>query len=165
MTGGGNNLGVVTKIDCTAIAQPAVWGGLNVYLENLNNLAEAIAQFELNNQDLKAVIGVIYAYDPSQGGLFATFFAPSVVRIYWLDESQDQWFHDTLMEINDNVANCAASADGGPVLPPDVMLYPNYAAFDTPTSSLFGPNLPRSREIQIKYDPNGATKLTSGWEF
>ncbi|KAK7033696.1 hypothetical protein VNI00_012696 [Paramarasmius palmivorus] len=281
--GGGNNLGVVTKIDYKAIAQPAVWGGLNVYLEeNLDDLAEAIAQFELNNEDLKAVIGVTYAYDPSQGGLFAsvffyyhgpsapagtfdallavpaasstlmtsslttlvsafvvnppvlprtlwrsvsitrysvpvlktiaaqiklhgpeafdrsatqftmaveplngdifshqpngpaayyhepgTFFAPSVVSLYWLDESQDEWFHDTLKEINDNVANFAASADGGfqPVLPPDVTLYPNYAAFDTPTELLFGPNIPRLREIQAKYDPEGVTDLTSGWKF
>ncbi|KAK7033699.1 hypothetical protein VNI00_012699 [Paramarasmius palmivorus] len=253
--GGGNNLGVVTRIDYTAIPQPAVWGGLNVYLEeNLDDLAEAIAAFETSNQDHKAVIGVTYAYDPSQGGLFAsvffyyhgpsapagtfdallaipaasstlmtsslttlvsafvvnpplhgpeafersatqftmaveplsqdifdhqpngpaayyhepgTFFAPSVVSLYWLDDTQDQWFHDTLKEINANVANFAASADGGfqPVLPPDVTLYPNYAAFDTPTSSLFGPNLPRLREIQAKYDPNGVTKLTSGWKF
>ncbi|KAK7033658.1 hypothetical protein VNI00_012658 [Paramarasmius palmivorus] len=280
---GGNNLGVVTRIDYTAIPQPAVWGGLNVYLESsLDQLAEAVAHFEDTNNDNNAVIGVTFAYDPSQGGLFAsvffyyhgpsppsgtfdavlavpaasstlmttsltnlvsafvvnppvrprtlwrsvsiadysvpliktiaaqvklhgpeafqrsatqftmavepftqdifnhqpngpaafyhqpgTFFAPSVVNLYWTDESQDEWFHNTLKEINANVTNFAASEAGGfqPVLPPNVTLYPNYAAYDTPTSLLFGPNIQRLKEIQAKYDPRGVTKLTSGWKF
>ncbi|KAI3607394.1 hypothetical protein WG66_004638 [Moniliophthora roreri] len=261
LKGGGNNFGIVTRIDYTAIPQPAVWGGLNVYLEDsLDELAEAISEFQDTNQDHKAAIGVTYAYDPAQGGLFAsvfyyyhgpsppsgtfdrllpiptasstlfttsltnlvsafvgpavtqrrvlgihykawehsatqftlaveplsrdifshqpngpaaivhepgTFFAPSVVSLSWTDESQDQWFFDTLKEIDFNVAGFAASEAGGfqPVVPPEVILYPNYASYDLDTRLLFGDNIPRLREIQAKYDPNGVTKLTKGWKF
>lgn len=80
---------------------------------------------------------------------------------------EDSFFFDLLKSVDISVRDFAASAAGGfqPVDPPVGILYPNYASFDTPTSLLFGPNLPKLRSIQHKYDPKGVTDLTSGWKF
>ena len=95
------------------------------------------------------------------------FLAPSVDSISWSDAVEDSFFHDLLKSIDTTVRDFAASAAGGlqPVEPPEGILYPNYASLDTPTSLLFGPNLPKLRSIQKKYDPKGVTNLTSGWKF
>jgi len=95
------------------------------------------------------------------------FLAPSLVELYWTDASEDSFMHDLLKSIQTTVRDFAASTAGGlqPVEPPEGILYPNYAAFDTPPSLLFGPNLPRLRSIQNKYDPQGVTNLTSGFKF
>ena len=80
---------------------------------------------------------------------------------------EDSFFFGLLKSVDISVRDFAASAAGGfqPVDPPAGILYPNYASFDTPTSLLFGPNLPKLRSIQHKYDPKGVTDLTSGWKF
>jgi len=95
------------------------------------------------------------------------FLAPSIVNLYWSDPKEDDFFHDLLKSIQTSVRDFAASAAGGfqPVEPPEGILYPNYASFDTPPSLLFGPNVPKLRSIQQKYDPKSVTNLTSGFKF
>ncbi|KAF8964475.1 FAD-binding domain-containing protein [Flammula alnicola] len=283
LKGGGNNFGVVTAITYKVVEQPAVWGGLVVVngTDNIANLSQAVSQFQDNNTNPKAVIGVTYGFNPSFGGLFVSvfyyyhgpsppagtfdqllavpaisssisvttltnlvsafngpgiapralwrsisiqnytipvlneianqvsihgatawnhsailftlavepllpdifshqpngpaayfhtagnFFAPSIVGISWTDATEDSFFFDLLKTVDVNVRDFAASAAGGlqPVEPPVGILYPNYASYDTPTSLLFGSNLPKLRLIQKKYDPRGVTNLTHGWKF
>ena len=95
------------------------------------------------------------------------FLAPSVVNLYWSDPKEDSFLFDLLKSFQNSVRDFVASAAGGlqPVEPPEGILYPNYASFDTPPSLLFGPNVPKLRSIQQKYDPKSVTNLTSGFKF
>ena len=95
------------------------------------------------------------------------FFAPSVVTAQWADASQDDWFHNMLKQVNMAIVDFATSRSGGSqdVGFPDGILYPNYAAYDTPAVQLWGDNIPALKKIVQKYDPKGLTQLTGGWKF
>jgi hypothetical protein len=120
---------------------------------------------------VEPMLNTIFDHQPNGPAAYyhvpGKFLAPSVVDLYWTDATEDSFLHDLLKSIDVTVRDFVASAAGGsqPVEPPAGILYPNYAPYDTPASLLFGPNVPKLRSIQQKYDPKGVTDLTSGWKF
>ncbi|EIN11992.1 FAD-binding domain-containing protein [Punctularia strigosozonata HHB-11173 SS5] len=75
LKGGGNNFGIVTQLKMTTKPQTAVFGGLVVLNSSaIPAIHDVLAAFQDNNTDPKAAISATYGFDPSQGGVFASYF-------------------------------------------------------------------------------------------
>lgn len=47
----------------------------------------------------------------------------------------------------------------------DMMLYPNYAGAKVSIEELYGPCLPRAKEVRKAIDPDGVMLRAGGWKF
>jgi hypothetical protein len=92
------------------------------------------------------------------------FLAPSVLTFEWMDATDDDWMHSTELQMG-NAIVAVANSEGQDLGLPDGILYPNYAAPDQGGQFLFGDNLSKLRQIQLKYDPTDVNALTGGWKF
>ena len=89
-------------------------------------------------------------------------FLPINVFFSWTDATFDNEYYDairtTLKVISD-----AARAEGQNLQ--NMVVYPNYAIFDTPLSTIYGSNLPSLRALKSLVDPTNVMGLAGGWKF
>ncbi|KAF8957851.1 hypothetical protein BDZ97DRAFT_1906655 [Flammula alnicola] len=174
---------LVSAFNGPEIAPRALWRSISIQNYTVPVLAEIANQVTTHGATAwnHSAVAFTLAVEPLLPNIFnhqpngpaayfhrpGNFLAPSVVGMSWTDVTEDSFFFDLLKTVNFNVRDFAASSAGGfqQVEPPVGILYPNYASYDTPTSLLFGSNLPALRLIQNKYDPQGVTNLTHGWKF
>ncbi|KAF9009142.1 hypothetical protein BDZ89DRAFT_1143967 [Hymenopellis radicata] len=68
----------------------------------------------------------------------------------WSSSDMDEYFLDNI-RASANQSTAVAIEDGQVIQ--DVVLYPNYASFDTPPSRIFGDNMERLEAIKVQVDP------------
>ncbi|KAF8879383.1 FAD-binding domain-containing protein [Infundibulicybe gibba] len=98
------------------------------------------------------------AYPPSR----TPGFLPFNIYYAWALEPFDSEFHDAARESAAHITNLAI-AEGQPIN--GAGLYPNYAIFDTPLTSIYGGNLDRLRSIKAAVDPSNIMGQAGGFKI
>jgi hypothetical protein len=98
------------------------------------------------------------AYPPTR----AKGFLPINVFYSWTNETFDDDYYNAVKATLQVISN-AALAEGQNLQ--NMLVYPNYAIFDTPLSTMYGSNLPSLRALKSSVDPTNVTGLAGGWKF
>jgi hypothetical protein len=89
-------------------------------------------------------------------------FLPINVFYSWTDATFDQDYYNAIHATLKVISN-AAVAEGQNLQ--NMLVYPNYAIFDTPLSTIYQSNLPTLRALKSSVDPTNVTGLAGGWKF
>lgn len=103
------------------------------------------------------------AWPPTRS--FAIF--PNGFWVLYNETSDDRLVADAVIAANDRLRAAGAKfgvTDTAPGVK-DVVRYPNYAAWANPPEAIYGSALPKLRELQKKFDPNGVMKLAGGFKI
>ncbi|TFK39177.1 hypothetical protein BDQ12DRAFT_734991 [Crucibulum laeve] len=125
---------------------------------------------------LKSGSFISYDVEPFLSNLFTHNTSPSAYppvrslgllpfNIYyaWSLSAFDDDFHDAARQSAARIYDAAiAEGQAGIVGAP---VYPNYAIFDTPLSSIYGSNLPQLQSLKASIDPNNVMGLAGGFKF
>lgn len=89
-------------------------------------------------------------------------FQPINIFFSWTNAAFDNEYHEA-MRTTTKVIYDAAKAEGQDLT--NTLVYPNYAIFDTPLSTIYGSSLPKLRTIKCLVDPQNVMGLAGGWKF
>ncbi|KAL9936591.1 hypothetical protein V8E36_004659 [Tilletia maclaganii] len=119
--------------------------------------------------------GIFMSYQLEPFGLAKTYPAASStawphdklispLNLYfaWATSLSDGIFHDAIRK-STKVIRDAAIAQGQDLN--GRYPYPNYALYDTPFETIYGPNLPRLIKVAAKYDPGKLMTRAGGFQF
>ena len=99
------------------------------------------------------------AYPPSR----AEGFLPLNIYYAWLLPTSDEVFQSAASTSADTLKTQAIVSGQADVA--NAAVYPNYAIFDTPLTSLYGANLPKLQAIKATVDPNNVMGLAGGFKL
>ena len=89
-------------------------------------------------------------------------FFPSNLDFVWTSAEDDEVVQDAIRQSERRLTEVAISDSADAANAP---IYGNYAVFGAPIERLYGPNLPRLKEIKVKYDPENVMGLAGGWKI
>lgn len=96
---------------------------------------------------------------------FPTF--PGAISVVFSDPTDAAAAAQAVTAASDRIRNIAAAAGvtETAVGAPDVAMYPNYAHWSRSPDEIYGSSLPKLRELQKVYDPNGLMKRAGGFKL
>ncbi|PCH36093.1 FAD-binding domain-containing protein [Wolfiporia cocos MD-104 SS10] len=80
---------------------------------------------------------------------------------YWFETSDAQIYQ--VMQTSSAYITQMAEEQGQEIA--DIMLYPNYAIYDTTLADMYGDNVAKLQVLHKQYDPDNVMGLCGGWKF